>query len=97
MTKLGESLRNLEWLSATLAQTYPLFRIYVLHSAHIDTQTKDKLIKDFGKIVMTVYDAHQRAVGEVPSTPDQKKVAKKDYDAWLKKRQQGWDDLQRRK
>ena len=97
MTKLGDGLRNLGWLSSILAQTYPFFRIYVLHSHHIDTQTKDKLIKDFGKIVMTVHDAHQRAVGDVPSTPQQKKVARKEYDDWLKKRQQSWDELQKRR
>ena len=65
------SLVGLDYVNKVLLMVYPFFKIAILHTLYLDTDTKDQLIKSFQKIIKELVDAQKRSKGITPPTKSQ--------------------------
>ena len=65
------SLVGLDYVNKILLMVYPFFKIAILHSYYLDTDTKHQLIKSFQKIIKIIVDAQKRSKGITPPTKSQ--------------------------
>ena len=65
------SLVGLDYVNKVLLMVYPFFKIAILHTLYLDTDTKDQLIKSFQKIIKELVDALKRSHGVTPPTKSQ--------------------------